>query len=231
VRRLGEICTARGVRCIHFSTDYVFDGERTGRERVPYTEEDEARPTGVYGKSKRAGEEALLAVSERHLVVRVSWVFGPEQSGRTGFVEQTLERACRGEPLEGIDDKWSVPTSVADIAAGLYPFLREQPVGGVLHLTQGGLGCTWKEYAEAVVEAGLRAGLPLRSTVVKGRRMTDIAAFVGKRPVYTVMATRRLEALLGQKPRPWRVALEEYVGSLAASLLQAGEQGRAFNAP
>lgn len=205
VRRLGVLCSERGVRCIHFSTDYVFDGERA----TPYTEEDEARPISIYGESKRAGEEALLAASPEHLVVRISWVFGPE---RPGFVEQTLERALRGEPLEGIDDKWSVPTSVEDIAAELHPFLREQPIGGVLHLTQGGPGCTWKEYAEAVVGAGLQAGLPLKSTVVKGRCMADIAAFVGRRPAYTVMATRRLEALSGRPPRPWRAALEEYIG-------------------
>src|SRR5437870_13433308 len=70
---LAEICNAKAAKLIHPSTDYVFDGEK----RAPYTEEDEANPISVYGESKLIGEKNLLAAGDHHLVVRVSWVFGP----------------------------------------------------------------------------------------------------------------------------------------------------------
>jgi len=77
---LAKICTDKNAKLIHFSTDYVFDGEK----RAPYTEEDEANPISVYGASKLAGEQSVLAADSRHLVVRVSWVFGPD---RPSFVD------------------------------------------------------------------------------------------------------------------------------------------------
>src|SRR5205823_1169437 len=77
---LAEICRDKKAKLIHFSTDYVFDGEK----REPYHESDPANPLSVYGESKRAGEENVIAVSEQSLVVRVSWVFGPH---RPSFVD------------------------------------------------------------------------------------------------------------------------------------------------
>src|SRR5204863_6203382 len=100
---LAEICRDKNARLIHFSTDYVFDGEK----REPYTEEDEARPISVYGKSKLGGERCLHAVSDSHLAVRASWVFGPD---RPSFVDQILQRALEHETVEAISDKVAVPT-------------------------------------------------------------------------------------------------------------------------
>lgn len=209
---LAELCARRGMRLIHFSTDYVFDGKGSR----PYRESDAPAPLGVYGQTKREGELAVLVASPEHLVVRVSWVFGPfavmpGSRGQPSFVDQILNRALNGEPLEGICDKWSIPTSALEIARELRPFLWEQRVGGILHLTQSGPPCTWQEYAQAAVECGLAAGLPLKSREVKPSRMAEIAAFIGPRPVYTPLATGRLAALTGRTPLPWREALEEYV--------------------
>lgn len=210
VRTMGEICAKKGRRCIHISTDYVFDGEKpTG-----YTEEDEARPISVYGASKRAGEVALLEVWDRHLVVRVSWVFGPD---RPSFVDGILKRALEGEKVEAIADKTAVPTFTLDAAELLRPFLSQLPEGGLLHLCNAG-ACSWQEYGQLAIDTAAAAGLPIKGKTVAPLRMADLTAFIAKRPVNTAMATDKLARLSGVKPRPWEDAVREYVNRYAATL-------------
>ena len=120
---LAEICRDKDAKLIHFSTDYVFDG----RKRKPYTEEDEANPISVYGESKRAGEENVLAVKGRHLVVRVSWVFGPD---RPSFIDGLIKRAQENEHVDAIADKFSSPTYTHDVAEMLPRFFNVGPVAG-----------------------------------------------------------------------------------------------------
>src|SRR5947207_10401948 len=105
---VAEICRQKGAKLIHFSTDYVFDGEK----RAPYTEEDEAKPISVYGESKLAGEKNVLATENRHLVVRVSWVFGPD---RPSFIDGIIKRAQENREVDAITDKFSAPTYTVDI--------------------------------------------------------------------------------------------------------------------
>ncbi|PYI92239.1 MAG: dTDP-4-dehydrorhamnose reductase [Verrucomicrobia bacterium] len=113
---LAEICARKEARFIHISTDYVFDGEK----RAPYTEEDEARPISVYGASKRAGERRALEANERALIVRVSWVFGPD---RPSFIDWALNQAREHEEVSAIADKWATPTYTLDLAGLLQPFI------------------------------------------------------------------------------------------------------------
>jgi dTDP-4-dehydrorhamnose reductase len=114
-RHVAEICARRGARCIHISTDYVFSGDK----HSPYAEEDEARPISVYGESKRRGEVEVLGVSPENLVVRVSWVFGPD---RPSFVDGILKNASKTSRLEAIGDKFSAPSYTLDLAEWLRPF-------------------------------------------------------------------------------------------------------------
>src|SRR5438094_5794916 len=97
---LARICNAKDAKLIHFSTDYVFDGSK----RTPYTEEDHANPISVYGESKLIGEKNVLAVGNHHLVVRVSWVFGPD---RPSFIDAMIKRAQENEKVAAIGDKFS----------------------------------------------------------------------------------------------------------------------------
>jgi dTDP-4-dehydrorhamnose reductase len=203
VRTLAEICSRKGARCIHISTDYVFDGAK----RTPYTEEDPVVPISRYGESKRAGELALLAVSEGHLVVRVSWVFGPD---RPSFVDQMLKRAQTEEKIEAVCDKVAVPTYTLDAAHLLKPLLFDVPAGGVVHLCNGG-ECTWQAYAQFAVDCAVAAGMPLKARTVGALKMADLKSFVAKRSPYSALSTAKLSRLTGQRPRHWREAVREYV--------------------
>jgi len=203
VRKIAEICSRKRARCIHISTDYVFDGVK----RDAYTETDAASPISVYGASKRQGELELLNVSGENLAVRVSWVFGPD---RPSFVDQILKRAMETDTLQAIGDKWSTPTYTGDAVGMLRPFLRENPAGGVLHLTQTG-ACTWQEYGQFALDCAVGAGVQLRGRHVAFQALADLKAFIAKRPVYTVLATQRLKTLTGPAPRPWQEAVAEYV--------------------
>jgi dTDP-4-dehydrorhamnose reductase len=206
VRVLGEVCSSKGARCIHISTDYVFDGAKT----EPYTEEDPAEPISQYGASKRAGEIELLNVSDKHLVVRVSWVFGPD---RPSFVDQIVKRALEHDTVEAIGDKWAVPTFTLDAAALLRPLLYEVPAGGIVHLCNTG-GCTWREYGQFALDRAAEAGAPLKARTVGMLHMADLKAFIAKRPPYTVMSTKKLTRLTGSEPRSWQEAVADYIGRM-----------------
>ena len=205
VRDFAEICEAKNARMIHFSTDYVFDGNKG----TPYLETDPALPVSVYGQSKLAGEEALRGVSEKHLAVRVSWVFGPD---RPSFVDGIIKRAMAEERVEAIGDKFAVPTFTLDIAEYLRPMLLDLPEGGVLHLCNAGQ-CTWQQYGRFALECASEAGIALKTREVEPLKMAELLAFIAKRPAYSVMSTGKLEGLLGYPPRSWQDAVRAYVKS------------------
>src|SRR5437868_113664 len=214
-RVLAEICRAKGARFVHVSTDYVFDGEK----REPYTEEDEARPISVYGASKRAGEERALEANERALIVRVSWVFGPD---RPSFIDWALNQAREHEEMSAIADKWATPTYTLDLAAMLKPLLmnddgsamtgagRLQNISGVLHLANRG-ECSWQEYAQWALECAHAEGIPMKARTIGASSLAEMKSFIAKRPVYSVLSSAKYETLTGHPPRHWRDAVADYV--------------------
>ncbi len=200
---LAEICREKGAKLIHFSTDYVFDGEK----RAPYTEEDEAKPISVYGASKLAGEKNVLAADGGHLVVRVSWVFGPD---RPSFVDSMVKHAQEHEKVDAIADKFSAPTYTLDIAEMLPRFFNRESAGGVLHFANAG-ECSWQEYAQWAVDCCEQGGLPLKTKKIGGSRLKDMSNWVARRPVYSVLSTEKYAQLAGTSPRTWRDAVADYI--------------------
>jgi dTDP-4-dehydrorhamnose reductase len=203
VSELGSLCVERGVRCLHVSTDYVFDGSATR----PYHEEDLAMPISVYGKTKLLGEELLLRACADHLAIRVSWVFGPD---KPGFVDMLLDRAMNEESVVAIDDKFAAPTYTVDFAQWIRPLLFELPVGGILHLCNSG-GCSWREYAQCAVEAARQEKVRLKAREVHPISLGSMETFVARRPAYTVLATDKFSKITGLFPRPWQDAVTEFV--------------------
>src|SRR6478735_4127834 len=185
---IAEICNEKDAKLIHFSTDYVFDGEK----RAPYTEEDQANPISTYGESKLAGEQNALAAKDGHLVVRVSWVFGPD---RPSFIDAMIKRAQQDEKIDAISDKFSTPTYTHDIAEMLARLLDDcsrrasAPDGleagrlhGILHFANAGK-CTWQEYAQWALDCCRDADIPLKATTVGALTLKDMSSWVARRPV------------------------------------------------
>src|SRR5438093_10907669 len=162
-RLLGEICSEKKAKLIHFSTDYVFGGEK----REPYVETDAAKPISVYGESKRAGEENVLAMQDRHLVVRVSWVFGPD---RPSFIDAMIKRAREEDHIDAVADKFSTPTYTPDIAEAL-PRLFDQ--NDVWHFANAG-ECSWQEYAQHALDCCRASGISVRAKTVRPKKITDM---------------------------------------------------------
>ncbi len=202
---LGKICSERVVRCLHVSTDYVFDGLLSR----PLTEQDPAAPISVYGRTKRLGEELLLETDARHLVVRVSWVFGPD---KPSFVDWALDQATTRSTVSAIDDKFSAPTYTLDFANWISPLLFEVPIGGVIHLCNSG-GCTWRQYAQFAVDVAREEGVPVIAHEIQPSTLSSMKAFVAARPVYTIMATEKFSRITGLTPRPWQEAVRDFVRS------------------
>jgi dTDP-4-dehydrorhamnose reductase len=208
-KHLAKICADKDAKLIHFSTDYVFDGEK----REPYTEEDPANPISVYGESKRAGEKFVLEAGPRHLVVRVSWVFGP---GRPSFVDAMIGRALKKEHIEAIADKFSSPTYTRDIAQMLPRFFdpgaaaNSRGYGGILHFANTG-ECSWREYAQFALDRCRSLGLPLRAKNVDVLELAEMKDWKARRPLYSVLSTARFSSLTGTTPRTWRDAVGDYI--------------------
>ena len=189
---------------IHISTDYIFDG----KQDAPYIEEDPPAPLSVYAESKLAGEEEVLGISPKNLVVRLSWVFGPD---RPSFIDQIIQRARENETVTAVADKFSSPTYTIDVASWLQLAI-EKNANGILHLANNG-GCSWQEWAQYAIDVCRSLGIPLKAERVGAVALADMKNFVAQRPVHTVLSTGKFAALTGVKPRHWREAVADYISA------------------
>ena len=200
---LAALCRERGVRLLHFSTDYVFDGTKP----TPYVESDAPHPLSQYGRSKREGEKAVLGASPDFWVVRSSCLFGRAGSRGLGgnFVESILARARSGAPLTVVNDVRMSPTYTRDLAERTWQLLGRGVPGGVYHVANDG-SCTWFEFAVEILRiAGARADvLPLRS---------DQWPAKFSRPAQSALASERAAALGFPPMRPWPEALRDYLAA------------------
>jgi len=190
---LAEEAKRSGALLVHYSTDYVFDGEKP----APYVEEDAPNPINVYGASKLAGERAIAASGCRHLILRTSWVYGPR--GANFYL--TMLRLARERPeLRVVDDQVGAPTSSLAIARATAQLLRPG-AHGLYHLSAAGQ-TSWCGFARAILG---RAGL---ATPVVAIRTEDYPA-PAKRPRNSRLGCSRLRADFGVALAPWEEGLAE----------------------
>ncbi|GAA2224793.1 MULTISPECIES: dTDP-4-dehydrorhamnose reductase [Streptomyces] len=198
-RFLARACAAQGARLIHVSTDYVFSGEA---RTTPYPEDHPTGPRTAYGRTKLAGERAVLEeLPGASAIVRTAWLYGVHGSN---FVRTMIGLEGRRDTLDVVDDQRGQPTWSADVAeriAGLGPRLGPE-AHGVFHATSSG-EASWYDLAREVFS--LIGADPDRV------RPTSSAAFPrpAPRPAYSALAHRRWQEIGLPLPRDWRSALHE----------------------
>lgn len=204
---LARVCARIGAPLVHVSTDYLFDGTKTG----PYAEDDPPAPLGVYGASKAAGEEAVQASGARAAILRTSWVYSATGAN---FVRTMLRLAAEGRKEVGVvADQIGRPTYAPDLAAACLAALGHE---GIFHFAGAG-EASWADFAEAIFAAAQARGLP--HAAVRRISTADYPT-PARRPANSVLSTAKIEAVLGLHPRPWREALE-----LCMDRIEAGGEG------
>lgn len=212
---MARACARNGAVLVHVSTDYVFDGAKPD----PYVESDPINPASIYGRSKAAGEDAIRANLDRHIILRTAWLFS---AGRNNFVSRILQLALQRPELAVVADQVGNPTSAKDLAAAIVHLLRRAlvPEGGdgtawgTYHCVNAE-AASWHDLAQAVVD---QAGplLPCRPAI----RPIPSAEYpqTAPRPANSRLNCARLESAFGIRLCPWREALAPIVNEIVTEL-------------
>ena len=157
VGKIAEACAQTKALLVHYSTDYVFDGEGVS----VFNEADALKPLNIYGQTKALGEQAIQNAQCNYLIFRTSWVFA--QKGKN-FLKTMLSLSQQREELSIIDDQIGAPTSaelIADVSAhAIVQTLRDQTKIGIYHLVASG-ETSWFEYANYIFEQAKNLGVNL----------------------------------------------------------------------
>jgi dTDP-4-dehydrorhamnose reductase len=211
---LQEEANRVGAAVVHYSTDYVFDGSGSR----PWTESDPVAPLGVYGSTKAAGEQAVLAAGGASLVLRTSWVYGIHG---VNFVKKILKLAEEREKLRIVADQIGAPTSaryLADLTAALLAQTRGRAQetfrerGGLVHATCRG-ATSWHGFTLAIVEAARRAGMKLAATTIEPIASSEFPT-PAKRPLNSRLDGSRLQREFGLVAPTWEEALADTLPTL-----------------
>ena len=201
---LGALCAQRGLRLVHISTDFVFDG----RAHRPYAPASDPAPLGVYGASKWRGEQAVFASGASHAVVRTSWVYSPD--GRN-FVLTMLRLMREQCTVRVVNDQIGSPTSARGLAEICWLLALNGDAGGVFHWSDNG-AISWYDFACGIHEEALALGL--LSTPAKIEPIsTDAFPTKAQRPTYGVLDCSDTCSALNVTQQPWRDALRDMLRS------------------
>ncbi len=201
VIQLVDFCERHRIKLIHFSTDFVFSGERS----TPYKEEDFTGPKSIYGASKLAGEEVILQSSLSALVIRTSWLYSPFGHN---FCKTMLRLGIERTELSVVSDQIGTPTSALDLARAVFEMIQKvlPETAELLHISNSGQ-CSWADFAREIFrQKDLKVAV----------KDTTSEAFnaPAKRPSYSVLSTEKLLFKYGIAMRHWKEALTEVLTSL-----------------
>lgn len=205
---------------VHYSTDYVFDGTKSG----PWVETDVPHPQNVYGATKLAGEQAVAGVGGKFLIFRTSWVYGPRGGN---FLLTMLRLARQRDEISVVDDQHGAPTTSIELADATFEVVRKIESGecghtadwsGLYHMTCGG-ATTWCGFARAIFA---RAGELLGGKAPTVRAIPSQAyPTPAKRPSNSVLSNEKLRSQFGVRLAPWETALDTVFQELAQPAVQS----------
>lgn len=210
---LAEEANRLGIPIVHYSTDYVFNGQAT----KPYVETDTTAPLGVYGQTKLTGEMAVAAIAARHLILRVSWLYA---SRRQNFMLTMLRLAREREEIRVVADQLGAPTWAGEVAALTTRTLKTSGAGfgfgiadGIYHASADGI-TSWHGFTEHII-----AATRTRDKRQIVRKITAITTAdyptPARRPAYSKLSSTKLEAALGVSMTPWEAQLNQCVAELS----------------
>ena len=209
VRIVADSCTQLSIPIIHLSTDYVFDGAKSGT----YDESDLICPIGVYGKSKEAGEVVVREISGKHVILRTSWVYAAHGNN---FVKTMLRIGKERQNLTVVNDQFGTPTFAGDIADAIFSIANQilerdtSQFWGTYHYTAKGW-TTWKGFAEVIFEKA-STWLPNKPDVegIPSNQYPTAA----KRPSNSVLNCSKIDLKFRPPRRHWQEGLDEVLSEL-----------------
>ena len=201
-RVLAEEAARLDALLIHYSTDYVFNGEKP----EPYLESDPISPVSVYGASKAAGEAAIAETASRYLVLRTSWVYGAQGKN---FLRTMLRLGAERSELRVVDDQVGAPTSASAIAEATARLVDSAPdASGIYHMTAAG-STSWYGFACAILSAAMGPTAP-RMQPIPGSEYPTPA----RRPANSVLANDKFARIFGFRLPSWQQQLDEVLAEM-----------------
>jgi dTDP-4-dehydrorhamnose reductase len=202
-RVLAEEAARLGALLVHYSTDYVFDGDKP----EPYLESDPIHPVSVYGASKAAGEAAIAATGCRYLVLRTSWVYRAQGKN---FLRTMLRLGAERPELRVVDDQIGAPTSAAAIAAATAQLVEQHPdpPSGIYHMTAAG-STSWCGFAREIFSSGVLPKPPQVHAIASSDYPTP-----AKRPANSILSNDKFAYAFGFRLPHWKLQLEEVLAGM-----------------
>lgn len=200
VANLAEACEENKSVLIHVSTDYVFDGDTN----IPYSEDDFTNPIGVYGASKRQGEELALEINPKTIILRTSWLYSEFNKN---FVKTMLNLFSTKDELNIVADQYGQPTNANDLAEAIIKIIEtENPTYGIFHFSNYP-ETSWFNFAEKIAKF---SGSEIKLNPIT----TDQYPTPAKRPARSTMNLDKIEEKYGIEPKHWEHSLEDCIAIL-----------------
>lgn len=212
---IAQACADSGAYLIHYSTDYVFDGQGN----APYQASDSASPLGAYGESKLAGEEAIRQSGCEYAILRTAWVYAAHGKN---FLQTMLRLANDRDELHVVGDQIGTPTPaglIADVTASIVA--AQGRSSGIWHLTPHGQ-TSWYGFSEAIVDGAYARGLLAKRPIVTAIT-TDEYPTPARRPAWSVLDNSSLERDWGVALPDWQAGLEQVLDTLKSRIQIDGE--------